>query len=376
MIKFKLKLLHVVILCFIILSFSVQSEAEKPGGLISDPANDVAISHIDVLNVTTALNGETLTATFSLRDVPSQLTFDRTGVPANVLEYSWEIYIDVDNDKQTGYEYNSFKGIDYTLSAMHFVSSNSVGLNQVKPIVIAVQADVWISIENGGASYLEEAIIVVNDQLNTIELSGSIPGISISSNLYFATYDYNPGNLMEKDSGGTKLYNEDELNQAILQERRRWDVHDDNKKGLPEAIHALQVVAGIREVSETYNPIGIWNGTIHDTTIGGSGIIVDWELKDDNTMLGNWTFYPGSGGAISLNIDGNYFIDTNQMNFNTTGSATYTVPDVGDLVSDYTVTANGSMTSDTEAEGTYSIDFSDPLWPDNSGSWSVTKETP
>ena len=93
-------------------------------------------------------------------------------------------------------------------------------------------------------------------------------------------------------------------------------------------------------------------------------------------MLGNWTFYPGSGGAISLNIDGNYFIDTNQMNFNTTGSATYTVPDVGDLVSDYTVTANGSMTSDTEAEGTYSIDFSDPLWPDNSGSWSVTKETP
>jgi hypothetical protein len=115
------------------------------------------------------------------------------------------------------------------------------------------------------------------------------------------------------------------------------------------------------------------NGTIFNTTIGGSGIIVDWELKDDNTMLGNWIFYPGAGVAISLDIDGTYSVDANEIDFSTTGLATYTP---GGLTSDYTLTVNGAMTSDAGAEGTYSIDFSDPQWPDNSGNWSVTKTVP
>jgi len=93
-------------------------------------------------------------------------------------------------------------------------------------------------------------------------------------------------------------------------------------------------------------------------------------------MLGNWIFYPGSGGAISLDFDGSYTINTNGMSFNTTGSATYTLSGFNDIVSDFTVTASGSMTSSTEAGGTYSIDFSGPYWPDNSGSWSVTKAVP
>jgi len=41
--------------------------------------------------------------------------------------------------------------------------------------------------------------MVVNDQLNTIELTGSIPGISTDSNLYFETFDYNPGSIPESD---------------------------------------------------------------------------------------------------------------------------------------------------------------------------------
>jgi hypothetical protein len=154
------------------------------------------------------------------------------------------------------------------------------------------------------------------------------------------------------------------------------DVNSDGKIGLAEAVYVLQDVSGISAASEIYNPAGVWNGTINDTTSGGSGIIVDWELKDDNTMLGNWIFYPGSGGAISLNIGGSYSIDANGMSFSTTGSVAYNIPGVGNLVSGYTVTVNGSMTSSTEAEGTYSLDFSNPLWPDNSGSWSVTKTAP
>jgi carboxypeptidase family protein len=42
------------------------------------------------------------------------------------------------------------------------------------------------------------------------------------------------------------VYTQNELDQAVIDERRRWDINDDNRIGLGEAIHALQVVSGIR----------------------------------------------------------------------------------------------------------------------------------
>ena len=42
------------------------------------------------------------------------------------------------------------------------------------------------------------------------------------------------------------MFTQEQLNQAVLNERRRWDINDDNKISLEEAIHALQVVSGIR----------------------------------------------------------------------------------------------------------------------------------
>ena len=41
-------------------------------------------------------------------------------------------------------------------------------------------------------------------------------------------------------------YTQEELDQRVLNERRRWDINGDNKISLEEAIHALQVVSGIR----------------------------------------------------------------------------------------------------------------------------------
>lgn len=43
----------------------------------------------------------------------------------------------------------------------------------------------------------------------------------------------------------TITYTQEELDQAILQERLKWDVGDDGKIGLPEAIRALQIVSGL-----------------------------------------------------------------------------------------------------------------------------------
>jgi len=43
----------------------------------------------------------------------------------------------------------------------------------------------------------------------------------------------------------TFSYDQDDLEQAVMQERQRWDVNGDNTMGLEEAIRALQVAAGI-----------------------------------------------------------------------------------------------------------------------------------
>ena len=57
------------------------------------------------------------------------MTFGRTGVPENALEYNWEVSIDVDNDRTTG----SY-GFDYALSAMHFVFPRAGGIDKTAPI--------------------------------------------------------------------------------------------------------------------------------------------------------------------------------------------------------------------------------------------------
>ena len=82
------------------------------GSAVADDLSDVPAAHIDITAVDTSLSGETLTAVFHLRDVPEALTFDRAGVPDDEPEYSWKVFVDADNDPETG-----FGGIDYTLSA-------------------------------------------------------------------------------------------------------------------------------------------------------------------------------------------------------------------------------------------------------------------
>ncbi len=92
----------------------------RAGNAVADDVSDVPAAHIDITAVDTSLSGETLTAVFHLRDVPEALTFDRAGVPDDEPEYSWKVFVDADNDPETG-----FGGIDYTLSAVHKVSSSS-----------------------------------------------------------------------------------------------------------------------------------------------------------------------------------------------------------------------------------------------------------
>ena len=164
-----------------------------PGRFASDELTHALVGYIDIRGVTTTLDGETLSVTFQLRNLPETLTFARTGVPEDALEYSWEVSTDVDNDPTTG-----SNGFDYMLSASYFVPRFSHGSNTVAEITQPgfVKANLW-GLDRKGYSVLTKADIKVevSAEENRITLSGEIPGITAESPLKFRAYDFFAGSV-------------------------------------------------------------------------------------------------------------------------------------------------------------------------------------
>ena len=165
---------------------SDSSAAVAPGRALTYAVSNALPAHMDITEVSTTLAGETLTAVFHLRNVPETLTFDRTGVEDNDLEYRWEAQIDVDGNRETG-PY----GFDYSLSASHFARLSDSGSDSVASMTAfgKVKTNVWKLSPMSGAA-ISEASLEVSTQENTLTLSGEIPGITADSRLAFQTYDY------------------------------------------------------------------------------------------------------------------------------------------------------------------------------------------
>ena len=180
---------------------------DHPGQILLDPEMDVSIAHIDVIRLhsrlsgstlASAMSGETLQVTFDLRDIPSELTFNRVGVPEDHMEYQWSVHVDVDNNPQTGCPWENQEGAEYVLGAMNFVFSPDTPVTQ--PIPYGVQVNTWeYDPEDDRMSYLDNASIEVDAESDTMTLTGDIPGITTESRLFFVTYDYNPGGTPELD---------------------------------------------------------------------------------------------------------------------------------------------------------------------------------
>lgn len=178
-----------------------------PGQTLVDPEMDVSLACIDVIKLNSTLSesmlnsalggGELLQATFDLRDVPTELTFNRIGVPQYALEYGWSVYVDVDNDPETGSDSDRRKGAEYSLGAMHFVFSPDLPISQSIPS--GVQVNTWKhDPETGHWLYLDPATIEVDAEKDIMTLTGEIP-VASESRLFFVTYDYNPGGAPEWD---------------------------------------------------------------------------------------------------------------------------------------------------------------------------------
>jgi hypothetical protein len=180
---------------------SVTDQAKcQPGQAATDPLGDTSLTHIDVTSFDSQLFGERLQATFHLADVPDQLMFNRVGVPEGAREYAWEVYVDVDDDLETGSDVSaSEKGAEYSLSAMHFVSEPD--MPEARAIEQGVQVNTWEYVpERRSWRVLGSAVIVVNDTANTLILRGDIPEIHTDSRLIYQTYDRNPSGTPAQDT--------------------------------------------------------------------------------------------------------------------------------------------------------------------------------
>ena len=170
------------------------------GHAVFDDVSHELVGHIDIRDVTTTLDGETLTVTFHLKDIPKTLAFDRPGVPEHALEYKWEVSVDVDNDPETGTD-----GFDYMLSAGYFVHPLATNSNTVAHITQPgfVEVGIW-GLDREGNRILAEDSIEVSAEENTITLSGKIPGITAESPLKFKAHDYFDGSV-EMSSYGPSI---------------------------------------------------------------------------------------------------------------------------------------------------------------------------
>jgi len=85
----------------------------------------------------------------------------------------------------------------------------------------------------------------------------------------------------------------------------KGDVTDDNKIGLEEAIHALQIVSGVRSTNQAEsiinNFVGLWSGTLTAQISGEPSETIQIQLSlsvNGNTLNGVWT----EVGYSTLNI--------------------------------------------------------------------------
>lgn len=158
-----------------------------PGQTAVDDISHSLPPHIDITEVNTFLSDSGLIVIFHLRDLPDRLTFNRTGVPEGVMEYVWEVLVDVDDDRETG-----IGGADFALLAFHVPPQSKGGINSTQSIENGTEGAGWELSSDGGirSLFFGSATLEQSAEANTITLRGGVPGITPQSRLTFRVYDY------------------------------------------------------------------------------------------------------------------------------------------------------------------------------------------
>jgi hypothetical protein len=146
------------------------------------------------------LESSTVQVVFYLQDVPETMEFKRTGIQPNQQEYAWQVFINTDNDLNTGFTAAELPsvGSDYSLSAYSFISPRFQ--KGTFPIEKGVQVDVGL-ISGNTKTLSSQGYINVDPEANTITIWGTVPGVTTDSKFSFSVYDANPDGQPETTFG-------------------------------------------------------------------------------------------------------------------------------------------------------------------------------
>jgi len=164
----------------------------NPGCTSMDVVDDLP-RHIDIIKTKSNRVGETIHATFYLREIPEMMTFNRDGVGNTVLEYMWTVSVDVDGHEPwlVGHEHEFMMAAFTTASVV-----SERGRNQVRPLENVIEVELyervcddsleeytWLEVEGSNPR------VTISHEDHIIKLSSEIPGVSHESFLYFRSFD-------------------------------------------------------------------------------------------------------------------------------------------------------------------------------------------
>ncbi len=162
-----------------------------PGQTASDPILSSLPGSIDIVGVDSSLEGDTLTATFYLREIPEELAFYREGVENLNLGYRWTVSINIEGNSLA-----SFDHTDNSLAAFHAARRESADTPAIlRPFRDEVEIMVWKHKHFPYKSETQLLEVPVNPRLivsleeNMLTLNGRIKGNNNESTISFSTFD-------------------------------------------------------------------------------------------------------------------------------------------------------------------------------------------
>jgi hypothetical protein len=168
----------------------------NPNTTVQSAINNDIPGYVDILSVSTTLEGTKLTAAFKVREIPDEIKIDKETLKKGYPELAWGVAIDTDNNPDTGqsaFMINTGYGYDNTLQAFNYKQgSERSGTIQN---IFRNKTAVWKATEKGinmGAT----GTIAVDQSTNTITISGTVKGITSDSYLHFFTFAMNDTDLL------------------------------------------------------------------------------------------------------------------------------------------------------------------------------------
>jgi len=156
----------------------------RPGSTMQDSTLDVLPGYGDIVQVSTTLEGETLTVVFQLKDIPAEITINQAGQEDGQFEYDWGVAIDKDNNPETGWSAPAGrKAFEARLEAFNI----KMGAEETGDIesLFSEKVQTWERESGGSSSIFGSGSISVNLEENTITLSGTFSDIPEDAYLVF-----------------------------------------------------------------------------------------------------------------------------------------------------------------------------------------------